>query len=937
MKPFFCKPIYGKWLLVLAALCCTVAMHASPLHFIPNHGQWEDAVIARANIRSGWFWMEKNGFTYYLYDGKKVGEQHGKRTRKKPPPVDIQVIKVAFEGADFSTEPLFEKPTAEYYNFYLGSDPASWRSGIYGYHKIYFSNVYPEIDFVLYTHGESLKYDFIVKPGGDPNQIKISYNGHKNMMLGKSGDFELSTLFGHITEKAPIVYQQNQFSKKKIKSSYVLQGNKLHFQISNYDKNKNLVIDPELIFSTFSGSVADNFGYTATYDEAGNGYSGGTVYAAGFPVTPGAFKSTFGGGKTTNTDWGDVPRDIGILKYSADGSQLLFCTYLGGRDNEDPHSMVVNTNNELIVFGNSFSTNFPVTSNAYNRVNNGESDIIVSKFSPDGKQLLGSTYIGGSYADALNGYEFGDQYLSDLTYNYGDTYRGEVISDSLNNIYIASVTGSDDFPVKNGHQQTFGGGFNDGCIIKLNSDLTELIWSTYLGGYEDDATYSLYLAKNGSVYTCGGTNSWDFLQTSKKGVFTEPFGAYLGDGFVACLSSDGAELLYSTYLGTQFYDQCYFVQLDKDENVFVTGQTRGGDSFPVTPGLYYTKGGGQFITKFSPELDRLLLSTTFGSERKAPDISPSAFLVDDCGQIYLSGWGSGDTIWLDFEDTLVYETNTIGLEVTEDAYQRTTDGRDFYLSVFTHDLSKLVYATYFGGNQSKEHVDGGTSRFDKRGVVYQSVCAGCGGFSDLPTTENAWSRINKGLRPKPEPGDSLGCNNALFKMDINTHPSFTYIIDTCALTVKFTKDTISKNTNVRWDFGDNQTSTELNPTHKYLEPGYYSVTVFTNYGTDCQDTATLAINLGHLRKNKPELYNVITPNNDGLNEAFHIPELDAICEDYELKVYNRWGEYMYNEKGRYLKWHGTNLKGKEATEGVYFYLVNSPTFGEQKGTVTVLR
>ncbi|MGZ5243866.1 MAG: DUF7948 domain-containing protein, partial [Bacteroidia bacterium] len=897
-----------------------------PIHFIPNHGQWEDAVIARANINSGWFWMDKTGFTYLLYDGKKVGEQHTKNYKTKPAPVDAQVIKVVFEGADFSQTPYFEKPTSEYYNFFLGNDPVKWQNGIYGYHKIYFSNVYPEIDFVLYTNGDALKYDFIVKPGGDPNQIKVHYLGQNNLALGKTGDLKLQTLFGNITEKAPIVYQQNQYSKKKINSSYKLVENRLTFNIKNFDKTKNLVIDPELIFSTFSGSRADNFGYTATYDQAANGYSGGTVFAAEFPVTPGVFQATFGGGSIA-----DLGRDIGILKYSKDGSKLLFCTFLGGKRNEDPHSMVVNNKDELVVFGNSFSKTFPVTSGAFDTTHNGENDIIVARISPDGKQLLSSTFVGGSSNDALNGYFSSTPYQSELAYNYGDTYRGEVISDSAGNIYIATVTSSSNFPVKNGHQQTFGGGIQDGCLIKLSSDLSQIVWSTYLGGENDDALYSLFLGKNGSVYTCGGTISPDFLTPTIPGAYPVQQSKDSGDGFVACLSADGNTLLYSTYFGSKGYDQCYFVQLDKEENVFVTGQSVHGNELPVTPGLYTNPSAGQFIAKFSSQLDTVLLCTTFGSNSGIPDLSPSAFLVDDCGQVYFSGWGGG-TNSPEFGG---HGGSTKNFPLTEDAIQSTTDGSDFYLAVFTHDLKKLVYATYFGGNVSEEHVDGGTSRFDKRGVVYQSVCAGCGGFSDFPTTFDAWSRINRGVRP--DDSTDGGCNNALFKMDVNTHPAFTYIVDACALTVQFTKDTLSSNASVRWDFGDNQYADQLNPSHKYQKPGLYTVTVFTNYGTDCEDTSTLIVDVASLRGKTLSIYNVITPNNDGLNEVFYIPELDAICEEYELKIYNRWGEYMYNKKGKNLKWFGTNLKGKDAVEGTYFYLLHSPTFGEFKGTITVLR
>ncbi len=923
MQLFLRGSIYGK---ILLAICFFLMAGinnaiAAPIHFIPNYGQWENQVIARASLNSGWFWLHNTGFTYLFYDGKTVDKYHKSRNKKPLDAIDAQVIKVIFEGADFSGTPLFEQPTKQYYNFFTGSNPQNWKTGIYAYHKIYFTNVYPNIDFVLYANGDALKYDFIVKPGGDPNNIKIVYQGQNNTVMQKNGDALFKTAIASITEKAPIVYQQHSFKRKHISSGYYVKNGRLQFNIGRYDRSKELIIDPELIFSTFSGSPADNFGYTATYDEAGNGYSGGTVFAAKFPVTPGAIQLNFAGGFY----------DIGILKYSPDGSQLIYCTYLGGDKDEDPHSMVVNRNNELIIFGNTMSANFPFTKNAYDTTHNGASDIIIMRISPDGRQLLGSTFIGGKDFDALNGVFEGEQYSNLLAYNYADTYRGEVLADSAGYIYVATTTNSADFPAENGFQQTFGGGIQDACILKMTPDLSQLVWSTFLGGSDDDAAYSLAFNTAGEIYTCGGTISKDFPVATNKPAFANTQDTGFADGFIACISPDGQKYLYFTYFGTSAYDQCYFVQADKDENIFATGQTAAGDKINITPGLYNNPNSGQFIIKVSPQLDSVLLSTTFGSGRNEADIAPSAFLVDKCGQVYFSGWG-GKT---NAPSEGGHGGFTTGLPVTDNAYQSDTDSSDFYLAVFTHDLKKLVYATFFGGSKSEEHVDGGTSRFDRKGVVYQSICAGCGGYSDLPTTENAWSRTNKGRRPnRPLVG---GCNNALFKMDINTHPSFTYTIDTCTLAVSFTKDSLSSNASVWWNFGDNATSAELNPVHVYKQPGLYNVTIITNKGTDCADTVVQQVDLLNNRNKEPEIFNVITPNNDGLNEYFHIPQLDALCENYSIQVYNRWGEYMYNEEGRNLKWYGTNLKGKPATEGVYFYIVKSVVFGELKGTITVLR
>src|SRR5262249_4318269 len=142
-------------------------------------------------------------------------------------------------------------------------------------------------------------------------------------------------------------------------------------------------------------------------------------------------------------------------------------------------------------------------------------------------------------------------------------------------------------------------------------------------------------------------------------------------------------------------------------------------------------------------LSKILNSTVFGSGSSDINLSPSAFLVDLCGRVYVSGWGGDANNWYNNGSG-----NTVGMPLTSDAYQKTTNGSNFYLIILAKDMKTLVYATYFGGlnSQSEEHVDGGTSRFDRNGIVYQSVCGGCGGFSDFPTTVGAWSRKNLGVR-----------------------------------------------------------------------------------------------------------------------------------------------------------------------------------------------
>ncbi|MFZ9455612.1 MAG: hypothetical protein ACO27Q_10315, partial [Bacteroidia bacterium] len=265
---------------------------------------------------------------------------------------------------------------------------------------------------------------------------------------------------------------------------------------------------------------------------------------------------------------------------------------------------------------------------------------------------------------------------------------------------------------------------------------------------------------HGDIYITGGSNSNSFsypvpgLKQSNNGG--------RADGFLLRMDLNSMWLLSYTFIGTAAYDQSYFVKTDKYGKPFVYGQTEG--IMPSSNAVYANKDAKMFIKKLDLNLNIIELETTFGALNKTkPDLSPTAFLVDECERIFISGWGG-----INFT-TGFTGGGTYNMPITTDAYQKTTDGYDFYLGVFSKNLETLLYGTYFGGkssssNYAHEHVDGGTSRFDKRGIIYQSVCAGCGGNSLFPTTPGVWSPQN----------NSSNCNNAVFKFDfenLNRKPS----------------------------------------------------------------------------------------------------------------------------------------------------------------------
>jgi gliding motility-associated-like protein len=803
------------------------------LKFEENKNQFDPKVLYEVDlIKSGKLFLEKNTFTYLFWNQDEIEQMHHPSNNADPAQwkngvaVHFHCVKAEFLNANPDVNVYSQNPVSYYKNYFIGNDPQKWASDVKLYEEVNYSELYTGVDMHVYSKENNLKYDFIVSPDGNPDDIQINYNGPEKVFL-KDGNLNILTNQGIITEEKPYAYQLIDGIETEVKCRFELKENVLSFSFPNgYVKTQPLIIDPTLVCSTFSGSTSDNWGYTATYDAAGDIYAGGIAAAFGYPTTVGAFQTTFGGGGSGGNNY---PFDITLTKYNPAGTALIFSTYLGGSDNEQPQSIVVDNNNELCVIGRTYSANFPTTAGAYDVSYNGGADIIVTKFNPAGTALIGSTFVGGAGEDGVN-ITANFFAWSSLKYNYGDDGRSDIITDNAGNCYIASETQSINFPTTGGAFQTaFGGGTQDGCVFKLNSALTAMTFCTYLGGNSDDACYSIVLNGANEVYVSGGTSSTDFPTT--VGTLHTTYQGGAADGFITHLNAAGSSVLQSSYIGTAAYDQSYFVQLDGNFDVYLYGQTAG--AYPVTGGVYSNANSGQFIHKLNPALSATIYSTVFGSGALTPNISPSAFLVDTCENVYTAGWG-GQCIPYGNTGT------TFGMPTTANAFQSTTDGCDFYFFVLKKNALSLWYASYFGGNAgSDEHVDGGTSRFDKRGVIYQSVCAGCGGSQNFPTTAGAWSTTN----------NSFNCNNAVIKMDFqlvnlsavaSAAPSDTICVGS---TMNFVNTSIGAH-NYIWDFGDaSPVDTNMTPSHIYGTIGSYTVTLVAIDSLSCSfsDTTQLFI------------------------------------------------------------------------------------------------
>lgn len=807
--------------------------HDHSIHhaFLENKGQWPEQVMFKSHFNGGNMWVEQKKIMFHLQDFSNLHRVHTVAEDDLDPTYRQTLIHLNFVGANEVTSIEKDHETKAYYNYFVGNEESKWASNVHGYGEAVLHEFYDGVDFKLIEQEEELKYEFHVLPGSDPNQIVMNYFGQEEIMIDKKGNLVIKTSLGNIMEKSPYSYQIVNGNIREVECAYKIIEGKVHFELGEYNPHATLVIDPVLVFATYSGSPTDNFGMTATYGYDGTAYSGGMIYGNAYPTPdPLAYNTTSNFTVQNNPNYGIT--DVFISRYSPDGTTMLWTTFLGGGDaaqgTETAQSMICDTDNNLYIYGATSSTDFPIqggyqASHAGGGVNtqfyfNGVyftgqgTDIYVAKISADGHNLLASTYVGGSANDGVNykvtsgSYNTVSAYDS-LTKNYGDQFRGEIMLDSVNNVLIASCTRSTDFPTLNAFQGA-NAGAQDGVVFKLSNDLSALQFSSYYGGSNNDACYSVKVDSSLNIVVAGGTCSNDLTGTASG--WQPVYNGGKTDGFVFKLDPTGGSITNATYLGTPNYDQAFFVEIDRNDNVFVLGQAEGG-TFPVINAAFVNPGSSQFVVKLDPTLTTPLNSTVFGNGSSSINISPAAFLVDICGNIYISGWGAN----------ILQSVPMSGMPVTPDAYQlNAPNGFDFYLLVIKREMTDILYGTYMGGAVAHEHVDGGTSRFDKNGVVYQSVCGGCGGNSDFPTTPGAWSAQNL----------SSNCNNLVFKFDFELIPDAEFTADQtlgCA-SFQVTFDNFStQSDSYLWDFGNGDTTSVIfNPTMLYDTAGIYDVYLY---------------------------------------------------------------------------------------------------------------
>lgn len=765
------------------------------IQFIENKNQWESQIAFKADLPGGALFLTPNKLVYNFYSATRLHDLHEKKhtsygKKVYQDMVNYHAYSVEMVGANPIPAYQRSQKASHHHNYFIGNNPSKWASNVPVYGGIQYTEVYPGIDLSLYSKESNLKYDFIVQANADPSKIQLRFDG-VSPIVKSNGNLFIKTSVNEINELKPYSYQLIDGKQVEVPCAFQMKNNVLSYSFpQGYNKQYELVIDPVMVFMTYSGSSATTYGWSACYDNLGNLYSGGECFGTGWPVTTGAFQMAFGGNI-----------DASINKYSPDGALLLYSTYYGGSAFDVPNSLVVNSNLELVICGESASTNLATTPGCFDNTSNGSNDIFVAHFNVAGTALIGASYVGGSGDDGA--------------------YNHEVNFDNNNDIIVASTSSSTNFPTTPGcFQSTNNGGFYDGIFFKINPTCTNLLFSSYLGGTAADECKSIRQNSVGEYVIAGYTSSGNFPTTPGT---VHPTAQGNEDGFLCVFASNGNTMTAGTFLGTTDAERAYRLQIDPaNNNIYVCGT---GEQYPISAGVYSNAGGNIYIDRLNPTLTVSQLSTRIGGTNAASPsfLSPAAFLLDECKNIYVSCLGAG--------------FSSATLPLSPNAYQTTQGG--FWLCVLYPDYANLLYATYMGS--AGDHIDGGSSRFDPSGIVYQSVCTSSPTAYQFPTSYS----------PTKQSGS---WDVASFKFDfeaggVNSVAATASNDSVCAPGIIFFQNNSVGATSFLWDFGDGNTSTQVAPQHQYMAQGTYTVTLYAYNPSLCitEDTSYLEVHIFDLQ------------------------------------------------------------------------------------------
>ena len=609
-----------------------------PLLFERNEGQVDPAVR---------FLSRGRGYSLYLTASEAALRLTGE-AEAGTATVRWQVV-----GADPEARISGERAQATKSNYFIGADRSKWRTGVANYGQVRYAGVYPGIDLVYHGSQRQVEYDFVVAPKGDPKRIRLHFDGIESLHVGRDGELVLRTTQGDIVQPRPIVYQERNGKRQLVKGSYALLGNnEIGFKLGRYDRSRELVIDPVIVYSTFFGGTFYEEGDALAADSDGNAYMAGPTLSPSFPGSASIVLQP-----QTAGDY-----DVFIAKINPQGTAVVWATYLGGSGAGDYcEGIAVDSSGNVIVSGDTNSTDFPLSNAVQSTYGGSIRDSWVTKINAAGTAIVYSTYLGGT----------------------ADEGNLDVAVDGSGNAYVVGHTASSAFAgVTGGSLQPANAGSSDGYLVKLTS-AGAVGYATFLGGTAADNVSDVVLDASGNAYLSGRTSSTNFPGVT--GSSLQPANAGSWDAFIAKINAAGSAILWATYLGGSSEDRSSSIDRDSSGNLVVAGSTYS-TTFPGVTGssIQSTLAGTRdaFVTKLNSDASAILWSTYLGGSNDET-VPLSGIGLDASGNVYVGG----------------FTLSTTFPGVTGSSFQPAHGGAyDGFLAKINAAGSAIVWATFLGGS-----------------------------------------------------------------------------------------------------------------------------------------------------------------------------------------------------------------------------------------------
>ena len=575
--------------------------------FVENRGQWPAPVRFRVGRGPFSAWIEDAGFLVDLGPARAVAEGAARGW----------TVGFRFVGGEAAARG--EERLPGHHNYFIGDDPEAWLVDVCGFTRVRWPGLWSGIDLVLREGQGLFEYDFELAPGASPESIAIEVEGADGLVLDARGRLVVGTPLGDVIQTSPRAWYVAEGGQRvSLECAFRLLGeNRFGFAI-DAPADAELVIDPGLCWSTYLGDYDHDLASDVVFLPSGEVLVTGATFSSAYPVTPGAHDPTWNGNF-----------DAFISRLSADGTTLLFSTFLGGSGYDAAAGIAVGSGGEIYVAGDTDSVDFPTPAGGYASSGQGGVDGFLARLDPSGSTLLFSTYLGSAGGEHLSGLaldtqnrpvvcgstndaafpttagSFGPSFAGG-TFGGGDAFVTRLVPDLSaldlsgflggtkneiahavatgldDRITVGGVTSSSDFPITAGVIDTTltgSGTPQDGFVARIDADGQALSWSTFLGGVDDDVVHGLAVAPNGDCAAVGRSDSVDFPLTSNA---DQALPGGLADAFICRIDPSGSTLLYSTRAGGEDTDCARDVAFAQDDGLVVTGGTRSFD-FPSRP------------------------------------------------------------------------------------------------------------------------------------------------------------------------------------------------------------------------------------------------------------------------------------------------------------------------------------------------------------------